>query len=361
VRVVVKVGSGSLVEKDGTLKSGLIYSLAQQIKDLRKFHEVVLVSSGAIAAGLSALKKSRREVSDIKTLTAISSVGQVKLIQAWQSSFNSFGYELGQILLSPSDFIQRSQYLHARETLEELLKLGIVPVINENDAVCDDEIRFGDNDRLAALVASLLRADLLLLLTDTEGLYLKDPRFSDEKVLVKEVLEIDSLTAEATSKSSSDFGSGGMASKLAAAKIASWSGTDVVIAKADAKEVIVKAVKNFSSVGTYIKARKTHLSARLLWIAFASESKGVIYIDQGAKNALSKGNSSLLLAGVINTEGSFEKGDIAEIRHEKELLAKGILKLSSGELLKYKGKSKKDLPEDIDPEVVHRDDMVVFN
>lgn len=357
--VVVKIGSSSLVDNNGLLKTQLIENIASQIKSL-KDSRVVIVSSGAIAAGLKVLRKKRSEVLDIKKLTAISSVGQVKLIKVWEAAFNKLGIEIGQILLSPSDFFERSQYLHARQTFNELLDLKVIPVVNENDAVCDDEIRFGDNDRLAALVANLLKAQLLIILTDTKGLYLKDPRFSEPNLLVKEVEEIDKLSVQATKNSSSLFGSGGMASKLAAAKIASYSGTDVVIAHAEEPDVVLKAVDPASQVGTYIKAKKSQMPARLLWIAFASEPKGTLFIDHGAKQALDEKNSSLLLAGVKSVQGELQKGDVAEVICENSLVAKGIVRLPWQDILQYKGKKQNDLPPGITPEVIHRDDLVLL-
>ena len=234
-------------------------------------HTVVVVSSGAISAGWEALNRGRQRPSDPAVLQAVSAVGQHRMMRLWQDGFDPHGLLTGQVLLAPLDFVNRTQYLHARGTLRHLADLGVVPVVNENDAVADEEIRFGDNDRLAALVAHLVGAQLLILLTDTPGLLTADPRRDTEASLIEEVVEIDQELERLAGGPGSAEGSGGMASKLAAAKIATWSGVQTVIADAARPGVVRAALADEAGVGTVFRPRKSRLSARKLWIAFALE------------------------------------------------------------------------------------------
>src|SRR5581483_9150624 len=222
------------------------------------------------------------------------------------------GIVAGQVLLTANDFGERSQYLHGRATLRRLLDLGVVPVVNENDTVADDEIRYGDNDRLAALVSHLVGADLLVLLTDTAGLFTADPRLDAEASLIEEIVEVDAALEAGAGGAGTARGSGGMASKLAAAKIAAWSGVRVVIAGADAAGVVLDAVDG-RAVGTAVHARRTKLPSRKLWIAFARGSAGRIVVDDGARRAVRESGRSLLPAGVTRVEGSFGRDDAVEI------------------------------------------------
>jgi len=273
MRVVTKIGSSSLTDEAGRIAAGAISKVAAEVAGQRSAgHEVVVVSSGAISAGLPALGFDGGRPADLPTLQAIAAVGQHRLMATWDRAFGEHGLVPGQVLLAPLDFVDRQQYLHARQTIERLLELGVVPVVNENDAVADDEIRFGDNDRLAALVAHLLRADLLVLLTDTPGLLTADPRLDAGASLIEEVLEIDATLESMATAGGSERGSGGMASKLAAAKMAAWSGVRVVIAAADRDDVLAGAVTERPGVGTVVRPRERRLSARKLWIAFAVSS-----------------------------------------------------------------------------------------
>ncbi len=236
--VVVKVGSSSVTTET-------IERLCADMAKLRTTgHTVVVVTSGAIAAGWAALGRGEKRPSDPAVLQAVSAVGQHRLMRMWQDGFDPYGLLAGQVLLAPLDFVHRSQYLHARGTLAHLVDLGVVPVVNENDAIADEEIRFGDNDRLAALVAHLVRADLLLLLTDAPGLLTADPRLVAEASLIEEVVEIDHQLERMAGGPGSAVGSGGMASKLAAAKIATWSGVQTIIADAGRPGVVAAAVDN---------------------------------------------------------------------------------------------------------------------
>src|SRR5580658_10635130 len=267
--VVVKVGSSSVTP-------ATVDRLCSDIALARTAgHTVVVVTSGAIAAGWALLGRGEKRPGDPAVLQAVSAVGQHRLMRMWQNGLDPHGILAGQVLLAPLDFVHRTQYLHARGTLRHLAALGVVPVVNENDAVADEEIRFGDNDRLAALVAHLVGAQLLVLLTDTPGLLTADPRRDTEASLIEEVVEIDQQLERLAGGPGSSAGSGGMASKLAAAKIATWSGVEVVIADAARPGVLAAALAHEPGAGTVFRARPDRpLPARKLWIAFALGSSG---------------------------------------------------------------------------------------
>ena len=277
-----------------------------------------------------------------------------------REELSKHGVRAGHVLLAPIDFFVRSQYLHARNTLTKLIDLGVIPVVNENDAIADDEIRFGDNDRIAALVAHLVEADLLVLLTDTSGLFTADPRMDSEASLIEEIIEIDQEMEIFAGGSSSDRGSGGKASKLAAAKIASWSGVRTVIADASRAEILKDACNEVNGSGTVGHPRDTHLNARKLWIAFAVGSAGQIMVDSGARKAL-EGRASLLPTGVVKTIGDFEIGDAVEITDETaKIFAKGIVRQNSEDVTSNAGLNTSELPEGVSHEVIHTDDLVIL-
>ena len=279
-RVVVKIGTSSLAAETGELHDAALVTLFAEIAAARAAgDDVVLVCSGAVAAGMPALALAERPT-DIGVLQAVAAVGQPLLMAHLSELFARHGIVVGQVLLTPHDFGVRTQYLHARETLQRLLDLGVVPVVNENDTVADDEIRYGDNDRLAALVSHLVGADLLLLLTDTEGLFTADPRHDAQASLIEEIVEVDAALEAVAGGAGSARGSGGMASKLAAAKIAAWSGVRVVIAGAQTPGVL-DAARSGQPVGTAFRPRDERLPSRKLWIAFALAASGRIVVDDG--------------------------------------------------------------------------------
>jgi glutamate 5-kinase len=357
---VVKVGTSSITSEQGELDDESVMRLCDGVADARaRGHEIVLVCSGAIASGLPALGLTTRPT-DIGTLQAVAAVGQPLLMERFGRILGDRGLLAGQVLLTPHDFGVRSQYLHARETLRRLLDLGVVPIVNENDTVADDEIRYGDNDRLAALVSHLVSADVLVLLTDTLGLFTADPRLDEHASLIEEIAEVDAALESVAGGAGSARGSGGMASKLAAAKIAAWSGVRAVIAAADAPSVIVDAVEG-RAVGTAIRPRAERLSSRKLWIAFARPASGRIVVDAGARNALCTANRSLLAAGVRGVEGSFEPDDAVEIVDDTGApFAKGLVRYSAAGLRDVAGRRTSELAEGLSHEVVHRDDLVVL-
>ena len=359
MRLVVKVGTSSLTDDDGVIDRAAIAKVCGEVVAARSAgHDVVLVSSGAIAAGLPALgMTARRRPTDARTLQAVSAVGQARLMQVYNEVFAGLdrldsaaeSAVCGQVLVAPLDFMLRAQYLHARSTLERLLELGVVPIVNENDAVADDEIRFGDNDRIAALVAQLLGAELLVLLTDAAGLFTADPRFDAEASLIEEIVEVDHELEAMAGSSGSNRGSGGMSSKLAAAKIAAWSGVRTVIAAADRVDVITDAIASKAGVGTIVQPRIQRLSARKVWIAFAVGSSGRIHVDEGARRALVERGSSLLAAGITKVEGEFDEDSAVELcGPDGAPFAKGLTRLAASAMESDAGV------------VIHRDDLVVL-
>ncbi len=360
--VVVKVGSSSITDDGGEIARDAMAKLCSEIAGLRgDGHRVVLVTSGAIAAGLPALGMRRSDAPDVATLQAVSAVGQSRLMRVYDDLLASHGLVGGQILIAPLDFMERSQYLHARSTLTRLLALGVVPVVNENDAIADDEIRFGDNDRLAALVAHLVAADLLVLLTDAPGLFTADPRLDASASLIEEIIELDAQLDAVAGGTGTDRGSGGMASKLAAAKIAAWSGVRAVIAGAGRPGVLADAVAGTPGVGTVVHPRAKRLPARKLWIAFAVGASGTVVVDDGARRALTERNVSLLPAGVREVRGRFQADDAVEVAGtDGRVFAKGLVQIDAATLATLAGKRTADLPEGVPHEVVHRDDLVVL-
>ncbi len=328
-------------------------ALANVARDVVALREdgwtVVVVTSGAITAGWSEVGGGRPRPSDSVSLQAVSAVGQPLLMHAWRDAFAAVGAHVGQVLLAPLDFSHRGQYLHARGTLEALHSLHVVPIVNENDAVADEEIRFGDNDRLAALVANLVGASHLVLLTDTDGLLTADPRLDPTATLIEEVTAFDAELLDVAGMSRSGVGSGGMASKLAAARMATWSGITTVIAPAHASNALVHALEDTPGFGTTFRPRAERLSARKSWIAFAVASRGALHINQGALQALEHHGRSLLRVGVESHAGSFVEGDAVEIKGpEGQVVAKGLVRVSAESF------------HDSDDVVVHRDDLVLL-
>ncbi len=359
-RVVVKIGTSSITDDRGVLARDVIVSLGAQVARLRADgYEVVVVSSGAVAAGLEALGMVRPN--DMLTKQAVSAVGQSRLMRAWDDALLAVGLVSGQALLTPHDFFDRTQYLHARNTLQRLLELGVVPIVNENDAIADDELRFGDNDRMAALVSHLVGAEVMVLLTDTDGLYTDDPRRNPAATLIE---NLDGVTPEIEALAGgtgTDRGSGGMMSKVRAAKFASFSGVRAVIANAQRADVLVDSVRGVRGVGTSVAPQQRSLSARKLWIGFAVETEGQVVVDPGARKALIERGVSLLPAGVISVTGSFVEGAAVEICDASgAVFARGLIRYDSVVAQAVAGYRSNDLPEDAPSVMVHRDDLVLL-
>jgi glutamate 5-kinase len=359
--VVTKIGTSSITDEQGEIARAAIAKLCREVAALhRAGHRVVVVSSGAIGAGLPALGLDARP-RDAVTLQAISAVGQSRLMQVYNDELGSHGLVGGQVLIAPLDFMERRQYLQARGTLARLLELGVVAVVNENDAIADDEIRFGDNDRLAALVAHLVEADVLVMLTDTPGVLTADPRLDSTASLIEEVLEVDHEIERRAGGPGTVRGSGGMATKLAAAKIAAWSGVRTVIAAADREHVLLGAVEGRAGTGTVVQPHDRRLPARKLWIAFAVGSSGTVVVDDGARAALQRGGNSLLAAGLAEVHGDFDVDDAVEIAGQDGLVfAKGLVRVDAATAKDVAGKRSADLPDGTPRFVVHRDDLVML-
>jgi glutamate 5-kinase len=360
MRVVAKVGTSSLTNSAGDIQREVIAALCDQLAQLRADgHEVILVSSAAISAGVSALGMASRPT-DVLTLQALAAAGQPRLMETYNRELARNGIVGAQILLVPHDFANRQQYLHARQSLVRLLELGCVPIVNENDTLASDEIRFGDNDRIAALVAHNVSAQMLVLLTDQPGLYTADPRSDASATLISEVPANDPLSTVAAGSTGTDRGSGGMASKLWAARLASWSGVRAVIAQALRPNVLVDAV-NGVSVGTAFAPSERRLPARKLWIGFASHVEGAVTVDAGAYRALAEGGKSLLPAGVTGASGDFDEGSTIEVRMpDGVVFARGMAVWPASVVREYAGRSTRDLPARIAHEVIHRDDLVLL-
>lgn len=358
--VVVKIGTSSVTDDRGELHETALVKVSEEIAVARAAgHRVIVVSSGAIAAGLPVLGLAERP-RDVRTLQAVAAVGQPRLMERFGACLARHDLVAGQVLLTPYDFGHRSQYLHARETLARLLDLGVVPVINENDTVADDEIRYGDNDRLAALVAHLVGADLLVMLTDTAGLFTADPRQDDTASLIEEIVEFDAELEAAAGGAGTARGSGGMASKVSAAKIAAWSGVRAVIANAAEPDVLLHSIHG-TVVGTIVQPRAERLPSRKLWIAFARGSSGRLTVDDGARRAVVDGGRSLLHAGVLAVTGDFGADDAVElVGPDGRVFAKGLVRADAAVMASVAGRRTEDLPDGVVPAAVHRDDLVVL-
>ena len=360
MRVIVKIGTSSLTSESGQVNTAALSKLVSEVVAARaQGIELVVVTSGAITAGVQRLGIERPEEAEV--LQAISAVGQIDLMRAYGDEFDSHGVATGQVLLAPHDFRDRNQYLHAEATFTHLLRLNVIPVVNENDAVADAAIRYGDNDRIAALVANLLRADLLVLLTDTPGVLTADPRIEPDATLIEEIAAINESIQEVAGDPGSR-GSGGMASKLAAARMASWSGVRTVIAAADRDNVLADAIAGIAGTGTAVPARQTHVAARKLWIGFAVVANGRITVDDGATSALSQSGGSLLTAGITEVEGAFGAGDAVDVSDlSGQVFAKGLIAFDSETAQEWKGSRTEDLAPGTSPVAIHRDDLVLLD
>ncbi len=359
-RIVVKVGSSSLTSPDGGLDQERVDAIVDALADrVAQGIEIVLVSSGAIATGLPTLGVKKRP-RDLATQQAAASVGQGLLLAHYTGAFARHNRTVGQVLLTAEDVTRRVRYRNAQRTLYRLLELGVVPIVNENDTVATDEIRFGDNDRLAALVAHLVHADLLVLLSDVDGLYDGAPTKAGSQ-LIPEVAGSADLDGVAVGGTGSGVGLGGMVTKVEAARIATAAGIPVVLTSAARA---VSALRG-EVVGTLFHPTGERTGTRLLWLAHATSPSGRLVLDAGAVEAVSKRRLSLLPAGVTSVEGSFVAGDPVDIVDETgHVVARGLVNFDSSELPGLLGRSTRDLARELGPayerEVVHRDDMVLI-
>jgi glutamate 5-kinase len=359
MRVVVKVGTSSLVDQEGRPSRRKLGKVVGDIAAVAGEHPCVLVSSGAIASGLEPMGLVRRP-RDMPGLQAAAAVGQGRLMADYARLFARRGIVAAQVLLTQEDFLRRRHFVNAQRTLERLLVAGVVPVVNENDTVATVEIAFGDNDRLAALVSVMIGADLLILLSDVDGIYTRDPRRGRARLL-PEIL--DAADVEATGPRS-DAARGGMTSKLESAMIATAAGVEVVVARASRRDVVARAVAG-EGIGTSLPARARRQRARKAWIAFASGVRGRIVVDAGAERAVRDGGRSLLAAGVAGVEGHFAAGDPVEVAGPSgRPFARGIANYSSREVPRLAGLNSAELTSlpggPYDSEVIHRDELVVI-
>ena len=351
--VVVKIGTTALTTPTGEFDSGRLYNLVDAFEARMKAgSDVVIVSSGAIAAGIEPLGLSRRPT-DLATKQAAASVGQVALVNSWSTAFARYQRTVGQVLLTAHDISMRVQHTNAQRTLDRLRGLHAVAIVNETDTVATNEIRFGDNDRLSALVAHLVGADALILLSDVDGLYDSDPRKANAR-FIPEVAGPDDL-AGVTAGRGSHLGTGGMESKLSAALLASDAGVPVLLAAAaDAAAALEDA-----SVGTVFAPRAERMSARRFWVRYAAESAGALTLDDGAVDAVVRRRRSLLPAGITEVSGRFSGGDVVELRsNDATMVARGVVAYDAAELTTMLGRSTSDLPAEMRRPVVHADDLV---
>lgn len=359
-RIVVKVGSSSLTSVNGGLDVARLRSVTDAIATRRASGtDVVLVSSGAIAAAMEPLRLSVRP-QDLATQQAAASVGQGLLVAEYTAAFARHGIGVGQVLLTVDDVTRRAHYRNAYRTFARLLDLGVLPVVNENDTVATHEIRFGDNDRLAALVAQLVHADVMVLLTDVDGLYDAHPSDPGSRV-VPEVRHPQDLADVRLGRAGSSVGSGGMQSKVEAAEIATESGIGVVLAATDS----VQAVLAGAQTGTWFAPRAKRRATRLLWLEHATEPHGRLTLDPGAVAAVVESKRSLLPAGIVEVHGSFSAGDPVDLVDDAgRAVARGVVNYSSAELPRLLGRSTRHLAAELgaeyEREVVHRDDLVVL-
>ena len=360
-RVVVKVGSSSLTRDDGTLATSVVSMLASVVAQMRsRGQEVVLVTSGAIAAGLHPLGLDARP-QDLASAQATASVGQGALVASYSRAFEEHSLVVGQVLLSADDLVRRTHYGNARRALEKLLELGVVPIVNENDTVATDEIRFGDNDRLAALVATVVGADALILLTDVDGLYTSAPDSPGARKIT-EVTSEDDVAGIDISRRGHDLGTGGMVTKLEAASIATQSGCWVVLASADDAADAAAG----DEVGTLFHPTGKRAASRLQWLAHAAKVHGQLMLDDGAVRAVRHGKASVLAAGVTAVRGEFDAGNPIElIGPDGATVARGFAKFASHEIPAMLGMSTAQLGTELGEryarELVHVDDLVVVS
>lgn len=356
--IVVKVGSSLITNSDG-ISAGCVDKLVDDVVFLiKKKYKVVIVSSGAISAG-SAVMKKKRMLCTIPEKQALAAIGQSILMDVYRGCFNKRGYEVGQILLTEDDVKHRRRFLNARHTLNALLDMGVVPIVNENDSVVIKEIKFGDNDTLSAHVANIVQADLLILLSDVDGFYWDE---HDEEP-VSEVFEINDEVKKRCRGAGSEHGIGGMVTKIKAGEIVIKSGEMMIIANGKTENILKRIVQG-EKIGTLFSG-KTQLKSKKRWLAFNVKSKGKLTIDGGAVKALKENKKSLLAIGITNVEGSFDLGDAVEIVDTKgTIIGKGIVNYTSDELHKIKGKNTQEIKKIFGSkyyeEVINRDDLIVF-
>ncbi len=356
-KIVLKLGSTTVVDSKGIFKKKWVTSLIKDIKKYGKGKNFVIVSSGAIALGQKYLKIKKKKIK-LEMNQAIAAVGQIHLAGEFQKLFDKFKVKTGQILISPDDTEQRRRAINVRRTFDNLFKLKAIPIVNENDSTATSEIKYGDNDRLAARVAQIIGADLLILFSDVDGLYDKSKR----KTIIREVTLIDEKITSLIDNKKNKYGSGGIATKLDAAKICMNSGSHMFIANGKVNNPILNMIKNKKY--THFFPKISTLDARKKWIIGSLNYNGTIYVDNGAAKALKNGKS-LLAAGITKINGNFKKGEnVIILNQNNKQLARGLSSFSSTEIDKIKGKQSKEIDTILGylskTEVIHKDDMVLL-
>lgn len=369
-RLVIKIGSSTLTTKEGGINHEYLYELAQQVRDIRgRGWDVIIVSSGAIACGLERLHMTGERPTDLPTLQAAASIGQGLFVAAYSDAFDRFEMLTSLVLLTRRDTADRQAYLHARDTMERLLQLGVVPIVNENDTVSVEQIRFGDNDTLAALVACLISADLTVILSDVDGLYDANPQEASDAHLIKRVEQIDENILSIAGDAGSSMGSGGMVTKVQAARVLGIAGIPLVICSGSDPAKLVDIIQG-EEVGTYFSAAQPlhEITPRKLWIALGDAVRGAVVVDEGAQRALRQKGSSLLIVGVLAVQGNFDVGDIVDIKDASgHLFARGRVSASKDVAELACGRThdelmnNKLLVELSEKPLIHRDDLVIFD
>lgn len=361
-RVVIKVGSSTITHDSGQLNLARLERLALELADLHnEGREVVLITSGAVAAGIGRLGyKEYPKTMPVKQ--ALAAVGQGTLMQMYEKFFSEYGKLIAQVLLTKDDFDERLRYLNARNTLTTLLQMGVIPIINENDTVAVDEIRFGDNDTVSALVAEIVDADLLIILSDIDGVYDDDPRVNPAALRFNELDDVPALTEATLKGRGTQFSSGGMYTKFQAARICIASGIAMVIANGGEKNVL-RQVMSGEQIGTLFKPG-TRLQARKRWIGFSGQTHGVVGIDEGAVLALRKKGRSLLPTGVISVNGDFERGNIVIVADpDGQEIARGLTNYSSDEVRQIAGHKTSEIEKILGSkdynEIIHCDNLTL--
>ncbi|MCX7769592.1 MAG: glutamate 5-kinase [Proteobacteria bacterium] len=363
-RIVIKIGSSIVTDENEVIDERFLNHLAEQINFLQsKGKEIIIVSSGAVASGMMVLKIKEKPKS-ISEKQALAAFGQGYLIAKYNEFFSKFGMLIAQVLLTSEDIADRKRYLNAKNTLETLISKKIIPIINENDTVATSEIRLGDNDNLSAEVACLLEADLLIILSDVEGFYEDDPRKRKSVKIIDTVTDVGKYIEKVSNLSGSKVGTGGIYTKLQAAKKVMLMGIPCVLAKGKMENVILKILKG-EKIGTFFVPLEKKISHKKYFIAFNVKPKGKIIIDDGAKEALIKRGKSLLPSGVIKTVGNFDVGDVVEIEDKKNnKIARGLVNYSAVEVEKIKGAKSSEIEKKLgykyEDEVIHRNNLVLI-
>ncbi len=363
-RIVVKVGSAIITTETGRLDRDRLAAIVEQIASLKaRDYQVVLVTSGAIAAGQERLGLEDRPTA-IPDLQAAASVGQGLLLQQYTGLFEKHHVHVGQVLLTQYDITHREHYVNAANTFEKLMDFGVVPIVNENDTTVVEEIKFGDNDTLAALVTNLSKADALVIMSDIDGLHTADPRKHDDTQILSEVAEVTPEIEKLAGGAGTSFGSGGMITKLNAAKIVTLAGAGMFLVDGRSNDSLLNAMDG-ADVGTFFAPRERKMTSRKAWIAFGTVAKGTVTVDDGAKQAMLGQGKSLLPAGVTAVAGLFADGDMVEIEDAAgELIARGLVDFTAEDLAKIKGMTSEEInkshKELYGREVVHRDCLVIL-